>query len=99
MSITNISFIGVFFPVLLILYYNPFLKNNGFRKFILLCASLGLYAFCEPVYVLMLAAIIIINFSLVQAAEKKQRNLFRTIAVVLDVCILLFFKYINASLQ
>ena len=98
MSITNISFIGVFFPVLLILYYNPFLKNNGFRKFILLCASLGLYAFCEPVYVLMLAAIIIINFSLVQAAEKKQRNLFRTIAVVLDVCILLFFKYINAFL-
>ena len=54
MSLTSLSFIGIYFPLMLIAYYNPFFKDNIFRKIILVCASLGLYAFSEPMYILLL---------------------------------------------
>ncbi len=98
MSITSLTFIGVFFPLLLIAYYNPIFKNNSFRKFILLCASIGLYTFCEPIYALLLIGIIIINFLLVKAADKYHHGFFRAFAIIIDAGVLLFFKYINILL-
>ena len=99
MSLTSISFIGIYLPLLLIAYYNPFFKNNTFRKIILFCASLGLYAFTEPVYVLLLLVMILYNYGLVKLADKTGKRLFRGIAITLDASVLLFFKYINVFLS
>ena len=99
MSLTSLSFLGIYFPALLVAYYNPFLRNNTFRKVLLLCASLGLYAFSEPTYVLLLLGIIIINYCLVKLSDKTRLKSFRITAIVFDILVLLSFKYINAILS
>lgn len=99
MSLTSLSFIGIYFPMLLIAYYNPIFKSSLFRKLILALASFGLYAFCEPVYVLLLIGLILANFFLVWLADTFDMGIFRITAIVFDVGILLFFKYINQFLE
>lgn len=98
MSLTNLSFIGIYFPLLLIAYYNPIIKSNSFRKLILLSASLGLYAFCEPIYVLLLIGLILVNYLLVKMSDRFHKDAFRGTAITIDVGVLLFFKYINKLL-
>ncbi len=95
MSLTNFSFIGLYFPLILIAYYNPIFKKNGFRKLLLVMASLGLYAFCEPIYVLLLIAMILINYLFVSLADRFHAKAYRIIAIIIDVSVLLLFKYIN----
>jgi len=99
MSLTSLSFIGVYFPLLLIAYYNPIIKSNKFRKTILVCASLGLYAFSEPLYIFVLIGIILYNYLLVRISEKTCNKIFRIIAIILNVFVLFTFKYINSFLQ
>lgn len=98
MSLTSLSFLGVYFPLLLIAYYNPFFTGNGFRKFLLVCASLAFYTFCEPVYIFLLIGVVVLNYGLVSCADRFGRQIFRSAAIVLDAGILLFFKYINRFL-
>lgn len=99
MSLTSLSFIGIYFPILLIAYYNPIIKNNTFRKIILVVASLGLYAFSEPIYILLLIGMILYNYFFVKLADKTELKIFRVIPIVLDALILLAFKYINPFLS
>lgn len=99
MSLTSLSFLGIYFPLLLIVYYNPIIKNNVFRKIILVGASLGLYAFSEPSYILLLMGMIACNYFLVKLSDKTNSKLFRVVAIVADVLVLLAFKYINAFLS
>lgn len=99
MSLTSLSFLCIYFPLLLIAYYNPIFKNNTFRKILLLGASLGLYAFTEPIYILLLMGMILYNFGLVKISDKTGKYFYRIIAIVLDTLILLTFKYINLLLS
>lgn len=95
MSLTDLSFIGVYFPLLLLAYYNPVFRSNGFRKFILLFVSLGLYFICCPLrFDLMLCVLIAANFVLVRLSDRFGKRIFRKAAIGLDVSVLLFFKYI-----
>ena len=95
MSLTSFSFIGVYFPLLLIAYYNPVFKNNTFRNVILLLASLGLYTFTEPVYIFLLLVSILINYLFVYLVKRTGRKIFEYIVIGIDVLILFFFKYLN----
>lgn len=99
MSLTSLSFIGIYFPLMLMVYYNPFFKSNSFRKMFLLCASLGLYTFSEPSYTLLLVCIVLYNYCFVKLSDKTGSMIFRIIAIALDVLILLFFKYISIVLS
>ena len=77
MSLTDLKFITICFPALLILYYNPFLNGNGFRKTLLAVASIGLYALAEPVYIFLLVGIILVNYFLVTLViTSVSKNLF-----------------------
>lgn len=98
MSLTSLTFLGVFFPLILIAYYNPFFRSNSFRKVLLLLSSLALYSLCEPIYITLLLGLTIVNYCLVELAEKLKKDLFRGIAIVIDAGVLLFFKYINSLL-
>ncbi len=99
MSLTSLSFLGVYFPLLLIAYYNPIWKQNWFRKLILLGAGLGLYTFSEPKYILLLMGIIILNYVLVKISDRMHNDVGRGVAIIIDVSILLGFKYINKLLE
>lgn len=98
MNLSSLTFIGIYFPILIVLLNNPWFKGNGMRKIILFLASIGLYTFSEPTYALLLVGIIICNYLMVKMSIRAQNDLFRAVAVGLDVFILLFFKYINQFL-
>ena len=84
MNLTSLSFIGIYFPLLLVFYYNPFFRKNGFRKLLLIGASLGLYAFCEPIYVLLLVSMIIVNYIFVCLSDRFITKIFRGMAIIID---------------
>lgn len=99
MSMSGLSFIGIYFPILFIVYYNPFIRKRQFRNVILLLASLGMYAMAEPVYIVLLLGSIVLNYFFTWIAVKVDRKVLGTIIIVLDVAVLFFFKYINQILS
>lgn len=98
MSLSTVSFMCIYFPILLVVYYNPFFKSRRFRNVILLLTSLGLYAFSEPVYIFLLLLSVLFNYYLVKIENKTNQYLWGYVAIVLDVSVLLFFKYVNQIL-
>lgn len=99
MSINSISFLGFYLPLLLIVYHNKFVKNNTYiRKIVLLFINISLYAFSEPIYVILLFGIIGLNYILVVISDRTQKMMFRAFSIVIDVLVLLTFKYINSFL-
>ena len=74
-------FLFAFFPLLFVLYYNPFCKGRGFRNVVLVLASLGFYAWGEPVFVLVMLAAILVSWwcgqrisYLKQEEQRKQKR-------------------------
>lgn len=95
MSLSSLSFIGTYFPALLIAYNLP-IRNS--RNIVLLLASLGLYAIGQPDYIFLLMGSIVINYLLVELSFRKANNVYRKIAIIIDVLMLLGFKYVNIVL-
>lgn len=96
---SGLSFVGIYFPILFAVYYNPFWKGRGFRNTVLLLASLGLYAMAEPIYILLLCASIALNYCAARLAVKWNKKSIAAAAIVLDAMQLLFFKYVNQALS
>lgn len=99
MVFSSMEFLFGFFPVVLILYYNPIIKNRTYRNIVLLLASLGFYAWGEPVFVfLMILSIILTWFAglkMDKAKNKKQKKLWLNIGVFIHVALLFVFKYLT----
>ena len=88
-------FLFLFLPGLLILYY-LFAKSRPIRNYILLAASLMFYAWGEPVFVFIMCASIIMNWYvtlLMSRAEPSRKKAWLTLAIGLDVLLLVAFKY------
>ena len=98
MSLTSLSFIGIYFPLLILAYYFPLFKSRKYRNVILLLASIGLYAFAEPIYILFLLSSVAINYSLFCLSDKTGHKSWTVIGICIDVFALAFFKYINQFL-
>ena len=62
MLFSSSVFLFLFLPIVLILYFNPIVKNRIYRNIILLVASLFFYAWGEPVFVLLMVASIVVNW-------------------------------------
>lgn len=88
---------GIFLPVVLIIYF--IIKNREVRNWILLVASLVFYAWGEPIWVLALIALSIIDYfyaillSKTQTPGKKKAVLIVTI--IINLSILVFVKYLD----
>ena len=93
MLFNSLSFI-FFLPVVVILYY---LIPHHFRWIILLLASCYFYMTFIPVYIFILFAIILVNFSAAISIEKAKKifykNIFFIACLSFNVGILAFFKY------
>lgn len=99
-SFTSLAFIFRFLPLFLLIYY---LIPKKYKNIAALAGSLVFYAMAEPLYILLLIGLIVINYILARNAftvsgkalkhEKvKKRKLFMTTAVVSDAAVLVFFK-------
>ena len=100
MAFSSTVFLFIFLPLLLLIYYCKFVKNNKVRNIILLIASLLFYAYGEPIYILVMIGSIIVNYFIgilidKYSNEKKVKRTILILGVIFNVLILIIFKYLN----
>ena len=94
MLFSSMTFIYIFLPILLLIY---FLSPKKLHNTILLIASIIFYAWGEPKYLLLMFLTIIINFIGAIAIEKYESHKKSTLItfVLLDLLFLIYFKYFD----
>ncbi len=97
MVFSSVTFIGVFLPATLILYYLS--KNRTVRNAVLLAASLLFYAWGEPVYILAMIGVTLIDYVfgiiLGKTHSKAAGVWLLVLCVTLNLLPLITFKYYN----
>lgn len=95
MLFSSITFLFIFLPLTLLLYYLvPFRMKN----YVMLAASLIFYAWGEPVYIILMILSIILNYLCGQDIYEKRDNaramkMSLMFGVIMNLLILGFFKY------
>ena len=90
MVFSSLVFLMVFLPIVLILHS---LCPVKYKNILLLFASLFFYAWGEPVYILLMLFVIVFNWAIGKYINGNKVIL--SIAVTVNLSILVFFKYIN----
>lgn len=95
MVFNSIFFIFCFLPVFMLIYY---LVPGKLRNLILFLGSLVFYAWGEPVYVILMLFSSIFNYYMGAELERlyydeKRQKLNLVFAVIVNLGILVFFKY------
>lgn len=101
MLFSSITFLFMFLPVTVLIYY---LVPQKKRNIVLLIASLFFYAWGEPVYVVLMILSILLNFYCGKDIGEKSEDPLRRkrsliFAVVMNVLILGFFKYYGLLME
>ncbi|MDX2171912.1 MAG: MBOAT family O-acyltransferase [Bacteroidota bacterium] len=95
MIFNSLSFVFFFIVVTTIYYLLP----HRFRWFILLTASCFFYMFFKPVYILILAGTILIDYlagiQLEKIKDQKRKRFFLILSLIANIGVLLVFKYYN----
>ena len=104
MVFSTTTFLFLFLPAVLILYYIPFVKKHRkLSNFILTAASIFFYAWGEPVYVLLMLFSIIMNWIFGLLVKKysgtKRAKAAVAASAVLNISILFVFKYLTFILK
>ncbi len=101
MLFSSLTFIFVFLPMLLLVYY---LAKDKYRNFILCLASLLFYAWGEPKYVLLMLLSIVVNYFLARLLDKYRKHkgisrLLLILAILFDLSLLIVFKYADFMIK
>ena len=101
MLFSSLTFIFLFLPVVLAVYYLAPLK---IRNLLLLLASLIFYAWGEPVYVVLMILSILLNYCCgreiaANAEDERKAHRGMIFTVVVNLALLLFFKYYGFFLE
>lgn len=100
MVFSSSLFLFIFLPIVLIAYYNPVFKARWFKNAVLLLASLGFYAWGEPIFVLLMMAEIVVAWAIGVALDKsKHRKALLGLGIGIDVAVLFVFKYLTFAAQ
>jgi alginate O-acetyltransferase complex protein AlgI len=98
MVFSSVIFLFFFFPVVLLCYY--LLKNITAKNVLLLIASLFFYAWGEGVLVLLVVISAFINYSSgYLVAVTQQKKLFLTIGIILNLALLIYYKYFGFIIE
>jgi len=95
MIFSSSLFLLYFLPFFLIAYY---LIDRSYKNWLLLFASILFYAWGAPKFVFILMASIVVDFFLVRQMsikEERSRRLLFWLSVILNLALLLYFKYMN----
>ena len=94
MTFSSLVFLFIFFPIVFTLY--ALIKNKLARNIILATASIIFYAFGEPVAVIIMLISIVFNYFLgIQASKTKHDKLAVAIAVIVNIGLLVVYKYLG----
>lgn len=95
MLFSSSVFLFLFLPIVLILYYMPFIKSRTYKNVILLFASVFFYAWGEPVFVLLMLFSILLNWLIGLKMDKSEKKkVWLTLAVIWNLSIMFVFKYL-----
>ena len=99
MVFSSTVFLFLFLPLVLVVYYNPFIRRRAFRNHVLLLFSLAFYAWGEPLFVLVMMASIVINWffarGMARQEDPRRRRAWMLVPIVFDIGLILFFKYLG----
>ena len=92
MVFSSLTFLFLFLPVTLLLYY---IVPKKIKNLVLLVMSLIFYAWGEPVYVILMLYSILLNYAAgrLMEAEPNHKKAVLVFTVILNLLILGFFKY------
>lgn len=97
MVFSNIFFLYVFLPALFLAYF--VIKNDAYRRAVLIAFSLVFYAWGEPVYVFLMIGLVLADyiFGLLIAKTRQVwlRKFWLVIAIVSNLSILGVYKYLG----
>ena len=100
MIFSSMVFLVIFLPAVLLLYYMPFIKSRTYRNFLLMVASLGFYAWGEPLYIWIMVISIVVNTGLGYLIEKTRlKKVAVLFAIILNIGNLFVFKYSGFFVQ
>lgn len=98
MLFSSATFLFAFLPAVLMLYYLVPKRWRGVRNVLLTLSSLLFYAWGEPLFVLVMLAMIVVNWALAllaQAQNGRHKRLAMTTAIAVDLGMLFVFKYLT----
>ena len=101
MLFSSVTFIYLFLPIVLIVYYGLLRKHRSLQNAFLLFASLLFYAWGEPKFVAVMILSIIVNWGLGLAVNKFKAEKEKTakfiifLTVLFNLSVLFVFKYLN----
>ncbi|MBQ3956975.1 MAG: MBOAT family protein [Clostridia bacterium] len=97
MVFSNLFFLYVFLPLLMLAYF--ILKNNAYRRGVLVAFSLLFYAWGEPVCVFLMIGLVAADYlfgRLIGSTRvQSRRKLWLTLAIVSNLGVLGFYKYLG----
>ena len=95
MVFSGFTFLFIFLPVLLLLYFLVPVRFRSVRNLVLLAFSLFFYAYGGPEFLLLMLASIAINYVFALLSYRKGRGIRLALiaAVVLNLALLGYFKY------
>ncbi len=99
MIFSSLLFIFWFIPIFFTIYYIVPMK---FRNPVLFVGSIVFYAWGEPKYLILLAVSILVNFLAGLLIDRHRGRMDRAVlvaAIIFDVGMLFFFKYINFFIE
>lgn len=95
MVFSSLEFIFRFLPAFLLVYY---LVPRAWKNAVILLGSIVFYAFGEPKYILLIMASVVVNFLLAKIMGESRGKLLRKLIFIVDIIInvgiLLIFKYL-----
>ena len=97
MVFSSTTFLFLFLPVVLVVYYNPVFKSRGFRNGFLLLSSLLFYGWGEPVFVFLMILSIFITWLCGLLIGHGTGKKVLVAGTVYHVVILFIFKYLTFS--
>ena len=95
MLFSSLTFIFIFLPIILIIYY---LSKDKFKNYILLIFSLLFYSWGEPKYIILMILSIIFNYFFAILINKSEKNIKKLIligSVIFNIGLLFIFKYLT----
>ncbi len=94
MTFSSFPFLFIFLPAVFLLYF--LLRNDTLRNVLLVVSSLIFYAFGEPMAVFIMIVSILLNYCFGLLASKKgARKPAVVLAVILNIGMLVVFKYLG----
>ncbi len=100
MLFSEASFLCWFLPAVLMLYW---LTPSRLQNLMLLLASLYFYAYGERVYILIMLASIVLNYTLgflvADGKQSRSSRVWIVLAIVFNLSLLAFYKYANFAVE